>query len=271
MYTKIVQSGTLIERYVYEKEPIPFQKRRKSKKPQRAYRRRRSADILRTRNTFFRLVRANLRIDAPPSFLTITMRDITTIGEGWRAFTLFAQRVRGKKPAFAFVAVPEFQERGAVHFHCLVWGLEDQACYYSDQFYYDKTGKRKRKHICPEAYFCERKSRRIAQWWGHGFVDLFATDGSPKLATYLAKYMSKALLDNRLAGKKSFSASRNLVRVVSVRGGAAIDTIERMLEGQEIGPEGFTGMVGEPLTPTETREYNTTWLGRCQYSQFNLE
>lgn len=60
----------------------------------------------------------------------------------------------------------------------------------------------------------ERSTRYFASLWTHGFTDVIATDGSSKLATYLAKYMSKALADFRLIGKRGYSASHNILRPV---------------------------------------------------------
>jgi len=272
MYTKMVQSGTLIEIYTYEKEPIPHDIR-KSKKRVHSYRRRRGGNISRARATFFRMVRANISPSKVPAFLTLTMREITTLGEGWRAFTLFSQRLRNKTPKVSIIAVPEFQKRGAVHFHALVWGLgEEEPCLQSKQFYRDKTGKKKRKHICNEERQCEQHTRRIAELWGHGYVDLFATDGSPKLATYLAKYMQKTMRDERLAGKKCYSASRNIMRSVSLKSAEAHYLIEREIAGDTITAEGqILEGVDNSLTPLEEKTYNTKWLGRCHYKQYNLE
>jgi len=268
----MVQSGTLLEIYTYEKEPIPHDLR-KSKKFKCSFGRRRVQNIDRARASFFRLVRANVSPDKIPAFLTLTMREITTIEEGWRAFTLFSQRLRNSNSSARLIAVPEFQKRGAVHFHALVWGLgEEEPCLQSKQFYYDKTGKKKRKHVCPATRACEQHTRRIAELWGNGYVDLFATDGSPKLATYLAKYMHKTMRDERLSGKKSYSASRGIVRSVSLKSSQAHYLIEREIAGDRITAEGelLTG-VDKPLTPLEEREYNTKWLGRCHYKQYNLE
>jgi len=270
MYTKIVRSGTLIEVYTYEKDPIPHNIR-KSKKRLHSNRRRRSTNANAARARFFRLVRSNLSDSQVPAFLTLTMSEITTLAEGWRAFTLFSQRLRNKYHSARLIAVPEFQKRGAVHFHCLVWGEVGEACVYSNQFYYDKTGKKKRKHICPEDYFCEFRSYRIAKLWGQGFVNYFATDGSPKLATYLAKYMQKSMRDDRLAGSKSYSASRGVMRSVSLKSPTSRYYIEKEIAGARITAEGeVIEGVDNPLLPEVEKSYMTKWLGRCDYKQYNL-
>jgi len=246
MYTKIIQSGTQIEVWNYEKEPIPITRRRKKRRY--SYGRRYTRNVHRARSSFFRLVRANVSPESRPALLTLTMREIVSIGEGWKAFTYFANRLRKARPEIAFVAVPEFQKRGAVHFHCLIWG------------FYDEEIAR------------ERDTRRIAELWGHGFIDIRATDGSPKLATYIAKYMFKAMWDERLLGKKSFSASRNLVRSVSVKNQASVAIIEAQIQGTRFGLAGeILEGVDKPLLPLQEREYMTKWLGKCDYKVYNYD
>lgn len=269
MYQKIIQSGTLIEVYEYEKSPPEFRPRKKRRKG--AYGKRYIRNITRARNSFFRLVRANLKRNSSVAFLTLTMRECDNIRDGWRLFTRFSQKVRKDRevaPSDAcFIAVPEFQKRGAVHFHCLVWGLADELpCLASNIFYRDATGKRKRKHICPSQRACEKQSRRIAKLWGHGFVDCFTTDNDPRLATYMAKYMQKSMSDARTVGTKSYSASRRLVRSVHLKGNFQSD-IAKIVFG--ISPSEECG--DKLVEPEVVREYNTQWLGRAKYSSYNID
>lgn len=246
MYTKIIQSGTRIEVYNYEKEPLPIPKKRKKSKY--SYGRRYTRNVHRARTSFFRLVRSNVSPERRPALLTLTMREIVPIGEGWLAFTRFAKGLRKVQPQIAYIAVPEFQKRGAVHFHCLIWGLSD------------------------DEIIGERNTRRIAKQWGWGFVDVRPTDGSPKLATYIAKYMFKALWDKRLGGKKSYSATRNLVRSVSIKSKTAVAYIEREISGDRITEEGqVLEGVDNPLLPEVERQYMTKWLGKCDYKVYNFD
>jgi len=270
MYTKIVQSGTLVEVYQYEKSPPEYRQRKKSrfKNPKR-YKR----NVERSRSSFVRLVSSNLDRAYPPAFLTLTMRDVVTLREGWRAFTLFAQRAKYYfKGAVDFVAVPEFQERGAVHFHCIVWGLpEPLACMRSSQFYYDRIGKRKRVHLCPPERLCEQHTRVIAALWSHGFVDCFETDASPELAGYMGKYFWKAMYDARLRGQKSYSASRSLCRSVHIRQPAAVSFMLAEISGHTLNGSGeLVENVHSPLVPLREVEYDTQWLGKCNYKLFKF-
>lgn len=250
MYKKIIKSGSLVEIYEYEKDPPEFRKRRKSRsKNTRRFHR----SVSRARASFFRLVRSNVSSARRPAFLTFTMREIVTLKEGWKEFTKFAnrwklRRKRLQEGGIEFVVVPEFQERGAVHFHCLIWGLSDE-----------------------EIAF-ERTTRRIAECWGHGFIDLRQSDGSPKIASYLTKYMFKAMYDDRLVGRKSYSASRGLVRSVPIRSKAAHALIEGEINGDLINYDGSISQgVDNPIAPDTERVYNTRWLGKCVYKAYNLE
>ncbi len=248
-YTKVIQSGDLIERYDYELSPpvrVPKNPKRGRVAPfgydqlteeERADRilKRRVSSINRCRQSFFRLVRANLS-KPPPVLLTLTMLDILDLRASYACFHKFGQRLRrivGKD--LAWIAVPEFQKRNAVHFHVLMWN-----------FPYDLAQT-------------EGSTRRIQNLWRAGYVDCVQTDGSPKLATYLAKYMSKAMSDPRLLGKKSYSASRNVLRPVSFNTPATVD-----LACEAWGIDADT-------KPIYEKEYDTKWMGKCRHRNYSLE
>jgi len=244
VYQKIIRSGSLVEIYTYEKDPPEYRPRKKSryKNP-----RRRKRNVSRARATFFRLVQANLGSGQRPAFLTLTMREIVPLRDGYRAFTRFIERWKYSQSGISYIAVPEFQERGAVHFHCLVWGLSD------------------------EEIFRERSQRRIAKLWSHGFIDIRTSDGSPKLAGYLAKYMFKAMWDERLTGAKSYSASRSLVRPVSVKSKTAVAYIQGEIDGDRINADGTISQgVDNRLVPEKEKEYNTEWMGKCNYKVYRF-
>lgn len=261
-YTKVVQSGDLVEQWTYEREPAALSGGKRKPRVKRVFARERRADnVQRVRKSFTRLVRANLSGDSSPALLTLTTEANTGISEGYRLYTRFADRLRRQYGSLIrFIAVPEFQRRGAVHFHVLVWGLPDHApCRLSRSWYIDKTGKKHRTHVCPKERECERRTRRIADLWGNGFVDLVETDGNAKLAAYLAKYMSKAMHDKRLLGKRAYSASRNVLRPVS------LNTSFQIL----LAKEGW-GITGDS-TIAKQKEYDTMFLGRCVYTSYLIE
>ncbi len=246
-YTKIIQSGDLIEKYEYQFD-LPKRVPKDPKRGRVASRddqlteegsadrlhKRRVSSINRCRQSFHRLVRANLS-KTPPVLLTLTMLDVVDIDDAYDSYHEFGQRLRRIIGSGAsWIAVPEFQTRGAVHFHVLMWDLPSE---YATQ---------------------ERNTRRIQNLWQAGYVDCISTDGSPKLATYLAKYMSKAMHDERLVGKRAYSASRNVMRPLSL---TSPTTINHACE--------IWG-IDESTKPTQEREYDAHFMGRCKYKTYSL-
>jgi len=230
VYTKIVQSGNTFEIYRYEKEP-PIPNRKGTQRPrdrQRRTNRRTGLNIERTRKNFIRIVRSNLTGTECPSLITLTMRNIVSIRLAYSCLHSFNLRLRKQfGEGFRYVAVPEFQKRGAVHFHILYWGLAD------------------------EIIQNERSNRTIQNLWALGYVDCLPTDGSGKLAGYLAKYMSKSMQDDRLAGQKAYSCSRNIMRPMSYSDSTGLMLPDSFWEGGEI-----------RLTQ---RTFQTQWMGSCNY------
>ena len=220
---------------------------------------RREFSITRCRKSFFRLVRANMS-KSPPALLTLTMLEIVDIAEAYQCLHKFGQRLRrtfGK--SLSWIAVPEFQKRGAVHFHILIWEVPAELPCILGKTYRDSTGKKHRQHLCPEDRQCERRTRVIASIWKYGFVDLEKTDGSPKLATYLAKYMTKTISDSRLLKKKAYNATRNILRPEIYNNPFQVSIVLEMWD------------ITKDTKPEYERKYDTKWLGQCRYTTYLLE
>ncbi len=249
-YKKIVQSGNLIEVYEYEKDinRKAIQKAHDTKFRNEQLRKRhhikraprtgfvRPDNARKRKKSFIRLVRANLVGETAPVFLTLTMYEVRSLRDAWLAFREFNQRLRrneGKN--LRYIAVPEFQRRGAVHYHVLIWGLND------------------------EQVKKEPKLRYYQSLWQRGFVDCLSTDGSPKLAGYLGKYLSKALLDARLSGQRSYMASQSALRPVSLPFEAAFEHAE----------EAF-GIDLKNDIPIKEMVFQHKWLGDCHYRIFDI-
>jgi len=239
-YTKLIRSGDRVEEYIYQYEPSlkdlkkPREHRRRFTKVSRT-----EANIKAARRSFHRLVRSNLVSSRPtPYLVTLTYREnVKDIDVSNKAFSNFTKRLRTKYGQDIYwISVPEFQKRGAVHYHMLLFGLPN------------------------ETHITERKSRYIASCWTHGFVDVRPTDGSKKLATYLSKYMSKALQDRRLIGKRGYSASYNVLRPVFLNTPFQVDYARTDWE---------IGGVDNPST--KERIYDTKWLGRCHYKRYLIK
>lgn len=196
-YQKMLIYGNTVEIYQYEKEYEHIAKRRtkvqdKSLMPnmvtdgtnpiqQTEQTTKRKDSARRAAMGFRRLVAANLGKSDNPLLVTLTYAENQTdIEQGHKDFKSFARNLKNHfDKKIRYIAIPEFQERGAIHFHALIWGLPTQ-----------------------ELAQTERRTRLFAGFWQQGITDVVATDGSKKLAGYLAKYMSKAFLDPRLSKKK---------------------------------------------------------------------
>jgi hypothetical protein len=233
-YTKIIQSGNIIEKYEYEKDFIQF-KRRANRRGYTSFTyatKRRTDNVHRLGKQFKRLVWANLTREETAYLFTLTFVEEKNIKRAYQAFTAFNTRLRRRiREDYRYIVVPEFQKRGTVHFHVLVWGL-------------DKYAKN------------ERNTRAFQNLWGYGYVDVIETDNSPRLSGYLAKYMSKAMHDKRLRGQKAYRTSRNIMRPT------LLNTKTQTME--------FSRIWGLDKTtiPDKTHKFDTMWLGECNYSLY---
>ena len=255
-YANIISYSNLVELYEYEKNVSNIRggRRRISTKsksesmvangndsilprkpnPKREDNARRSAMVFR------RLVSANLGERSKPLLISLTYAEnITDIVQGHKDFNNFARNVRAKfGKEVRYIAVPEFQKRGAIHFHALFWGLPSE-----------------------ELARTERHTRLVAGYWGNGFIDLTMTDGNHKISGYLSKYMVKAIIDSRMAGRKGYFCSQNIIRPV----------IEKNIL---VEPLFFGGLKDIPDLSTakvlKDKEYPTRWLGKGRYRLFEI-
>jgi hypothetical protein len=249
-YNKFIKCGNSFELYEYEKN-LPFRVKRnkipKSKSlsldlafggknplPKRQLGKRRD-NAKRAQMAFRRLILCQLGGATNPLLFTITYAENQCeLSTAYADFRSYIQALRYKfGEVFKYIAVPEFQKRGAVHFHALFWGLPS------------------------ELYNQERTTRELANLWGRGFIYLKETDGSDKLSSYLAKYMVKSFLDERLCNQKAYTSSRNCVRP---------------LVGSDFSPvwpivDDYVGVDNPPLLE---KEYMTQWLGKGRYRLFKI-
>lgn len=252
-YNKIISYGNFVELYEYEKDIVRLGRAdsERSSEPrmpsvgtdgedtlsQRDNKEslgRRPDNARRASLDFRRVVASNLGGSSSPLLVTITYRDnVTDLKEGYKDFSAYIQTLRHKfGKNFRYISVPEFQKRGAVHFHALFWGLPT------------------------EVFLQEREARTLAELWGNGFIYLKETDGNEKLSFYLSKYMSKAFIDPRLKNQKSYVASRNILRPVTQKGFSPVWTI---LDDHNIEEE-----------PIVDKTYKTKWLGNGRYRLFRI-
>lgn len=189
-YDKLIISGGLHELYHRVDKPIilnrsrsrtTFMQKEGENPRDKEYRKR-----TRTRafNKIRRLIYANFGVGS--KFITLTFSnsanfDICDLKTCNKKFAAFVKRLRALDPDLKYLSKPEFQKRGAVHYHLVV-----------------NTG------------FIDKKV--LSKVWGYGFVDIRRVTCEEQIGAYLTKYLGKDFYDERFKGHKSFFYSNNMVR-----------------------------------------------------------
>lgn len=209
---RVVGSGSTIEIYKYNKDhPLAYdfqivgnKRRERIKIVDEQSRLRkiesRKRSLQRTKTNLRRLVNTNAWMwEKPngkyylPTFATFTFKeDIQDVKTANWFFSAFVKRlneyVHGeRKSVLRYVTVPEFQERGTVHFHSVFFNLP----------------------------YVLKDSLEVI--WGNGFVDIKAIKHVDNVGAYITKYMAKGFGDDRLDGLKRYSSSRGLIRPTEIR------------------------------------------------------
>lgn len=126
------------------------------------------------------------------SFLTLTFAEnVKDIDYANKCFNSWLTSIRQFFSDFAYLCVPEFQKRGAVHYH-LLSNLEVGGEFLPVQN--------------------EKKKMYDVRFWKYGFTsafDLKLADDRFNVSLYVCKYLYKDI-DSRLFGRKKIMHSRNL-------------------------------------------------------------
>lgn len=209
---KVIVSGNVVEVYEYE-EPVAYDY--KERTPRSISPRepdepgpdgkgiKRVGNIMRTRNNLRRLILSNFSNNS--RFITLTFAEnVTDIERANQEFKRFIQRLRRwtkreKRKDFRYIAVIEFQKRGAIHYHVIM-----------------------------DIGFVRQKD--LQEIWGQGFIKINRIRHVDNIGAYVTKYMTKDLYDERLSGKKAYLASRNLKRPIELKGESA----EKLIEAYEL-------------------------------------
>lgn len=201
MLRKLIISGDIYEYYEYEKV---IQKSKRGIRSSRGFfaginlvsNPRRIDNLRAAKRLFVRRVLSHIKDFGSPLLVTCTLGpDVEQVGQ-WElvrlSFRNFVLRLREADYEVSYVSVPEFQRRGVLHLHILVWGLPASLG--------DVRQRLQGEKIKTTSVGSERVHRYLASCWGRGYVDARCTDGSPKLVSYLGKYLTKSWSDKRFAG-----------------------------------------------------------------------
>lgn len=158
-------------------------------------------NLIRSRNLLIEYASENA--DQWKSFVTLTFAEnVTDINKANKLFNNYITIIKRYYPDFMYLGVPEFQKRGAVHYHFLSnlrCGIE-----YPEREVIRTYNKEK------DRYF-DIKYHDLP-YWSHGYstaFDLSCTDQNFNVALYMCKYLFKDI-DNRLFGRKKILKSNNL-------------------------------------------------------------
>lgn len=171
----------------------------------------------RAKSKIMRLINGNQYVYPEiPTFLTLTFAEnITDIKFANRRFTNFIKRMtRRIDKQLRYVAVHEFQRRGALHYHAIVFNLP---------------------------YITKSELEKI---WSYGYVhiELVKNDGLPY---YMTKYISKSFADPRCKGaKRYFYSIEKDNRSIVIR-----DNLRCLFELRRMKPE---DIINEPTSYTYT-------------------
>lgn len=158
----------------------------------------RARSNIRARNELRRLALTNFSNKS--KFITLTFKEnMTDLAESNKLFKAFIRDLRKKQSDLKYIAVIEFQKRGAIHYHLL----------------------------CNLKYI---KAKVLEETWGHGFIKINRINHVDNIGAYVIKYMTKEDADPRLVGKKMYQTSQKLERPKELVGKQAEYLYEQMLK-----------------------------------------
>jgi len=191
---RLVVSGNSYEMYHYEKPygfDYPPQPRADCVRNLDTETPRRADNLFAVRQKIRRLINANINSYGQiAKFITYTFRENETeLSRANAKFREFHKRLEYKIGKLKYLAVVEFQKRGAVHYHVLYFNIP----------------------------FTPNLKTLVETTWGHGFVRVVAVKKVRNLGAYVCKYLQKEIMDTRLRGQKCYFTSKGLNRPIEFK------------------------------------------------------
>ena len=187
----------------------------------------------RRRDMVRRLACCNFNAEYDKFFTLTFAENETDVKECNLKFKNFIKRLKYKfTKDLKYLAVVEFQERGAVHYHVL-----------SDIPYIPQ--------------------RELQDLWGYGFVFINAITHVDNVGAYVVKYMTKDTTDLRLQGLKAYLHSTNLKKPEQIINHNLKDF--DYVEDKIIKKYDLNNQIA-----TYESIFDTEMLGQCEYKQYNL-
>lgn len=210
--SRIIVSGNVVEITTYERGY--FKNYHDAKKVGRSSKNTTNEDksfnrekvLQRARARVRRLACANSQLN---KFFTLTFADnITDLKYANNQFCNFVKRLnrylaKMKKDKMQYIAVVEFQKRGAIHYHLL----------------------------CNLPFISAKMLQEI---WQNGFVKINKIDDVDNVGAYITKYMSKDNEDERLVGNRCYFTSQGLQEPTTIEENGVENTIAHLLLAGDI-------------------------------------
>ena len=210
--SRIIVSGNVVEITTYERGY--FKNYHDAKKVGRSSKNTTNEEKTFNREKVLQRARARVRrlVCANPQlnkFFTLTFAEnVTDLKYANNQFSCFIRRLNRYldkigKDRMQYIAVVEFQERGAIHYHLL----------------------------CNLPYISVYKLQEI---WKNGFVWIKNISNVDNLGAYVTKYMSKDNADERLVGNRCYFTSQGLQEPTTIEENGIENIISHLLLAGEI-------------------------------------
>ena len=248
---KLIQSGDVIEIYEYSVGYLKGYKLTEREIKNRIYSERSSAgadstdsrerSLKRAKMNLRRLINANVGQygkDVTAKFLTLTFKEnIQDIKQANYEFKKFIKRLNykvygTKKAILKYTTVIEFQKRGAIHYHTILYNMP---------------------------YI---KANEIAEIWDNGFIKINKIDDIDNVGAYIGEYLGQAekeqgkeVEDERLRGQKTHFSSRGLFKPNEITDKKIVEQVASALPIEKL---------------NYTATFENEQLGVIHYKQYNL-
>jgi len=179
-YSKIIYNYRDFEYFEYQRPVITHKPRKKYQK--KIFKTKTKSNNYRAKSEIRRIISCN--IDNSSKFYTLTFADnITDLSIANIYFRNFIKKLKYHYGKFFYISVPEFQQRGAVHYHV----------------------------IANLPFIPQQVSQDL---WANGWLFVQRPTDTSVLPGYLTKYITKAIEDPRYFGKKKYFTSRGCLRPI---------------------------------------------------------
>lgn len=198
---------------------------------------RREQTVRDARNTTRRL--ALMNFGERSKFITLTFKEnVQDIDFADSEFKKFIKRFKYKFgiDQLKYIAVREFQKRGAIHYHMI--------CDWQADFPTEEEIRHHERILGQEV-------------WKHGFVDIKQIDHVDNVGAYIIKYMTKDVAVEFFKGKKIYLCSKGLDRPLVYRDYYA----EQIIKAYSL----------DAKKEVFTNSYESEYLGTVTYKEFNLK